>query len=62
MSQYHGKCQNPVQQSVAVTIPGDIFEWVMENDGGKDIKECLVSWKIEEIHLYFDMQNVNPIV
>ena len=42
MSQYHGKCQNPVQQSVAVTIPGDIFEWVMENDGGKDIKECLV--------------------
>ena len=35
----------PVQQSVAVTIPGDIFEWVMENDGGKDIKECLVDEK-----------------
>ena len=45
MSQYHGKCQNQVQQSVAVTIPGDIFEWVMENDGGKDIKECLVDEK-----------------
>ena len=35
----------PVQQSVAVTIPGDIFEWVMENDGGKDVKECLVDEK-----------------
>ena len=42
ISQIHGKCEPPIQQSVAVTIPGEIFEWLMEKDGGKDIKDCLI--------------------
>ena len=42
MSQIHGKCEPPIRQSVAVTVPGEIFEWVMENDGGKDIEDCLL--------------------
>ena len=44
ISQHHGKCQNPTCHGIAVTVPGEIFEWVMENGGlFKDlIKDCLV--------------------
>ena len=42
ISQIHGKCEKPIHHSVAVFVPGEIFQWIMENEGlGKEISDCL---------------------
>ena len=42
ISQIHGKCEKPIHHSVAVFVPGEIFQWIIENEGtGKEISDCL---------------------
>ena len=42
ISQIYGKCEKPIHHSVAVFVPGEIFQWIMENEGtGKEISDCL---------------------
>ena len=33
ISQIHGKCEKPIHESIAVFEPGEIFQWIMENEG-----------------------------
>ena len=42
ISQIHGKCEKPIHHSVAVFVPGEIFQWIMQYEGtGKEISDCL---------------------
>ena len=42
MSQSFGdQCQETTISSVGVNVPGDVFQWILEN-GGTAIKDCLV--------------------
>ena len=53
ISQIHGKCEKPIHESVAVFVPGEIFQWIMENEGlGKEISaHCLGPVKDSRAHL-----------
>ena len=49
ISQIHAKCEKPIHHSVAVFVPGEIFQWIIENEGaGKEISDCLVHEKTRE--------------
>ena len=42
ISQIHGKCEKPIHHSVAVFVPGEIFQCIMENEGlGIEISDYL---------------------
>ena len=42
ISQIHGKCEKPIHHSIEVFVQGEIFQWIMENEGlGKEISDCL---------------------